>query len=313
MLKTIRARTRIGVSPLALFAALALIAAAGMPSESVASPTLQYPEDHPVLAYYYGMRSNDVERQISQAQAAGIDGFIIWWDGDGTDRDKQLGQVLQAGRKSGFRATIHFHAWDSNLAGELQGFYDKRLNDPGLVSFQGRPVLFFWATWLHSAATWNDLRDQVDPQRRAIWLADGDRFNLVGESAWDGISPYAIAWSGNPRGQLPSWAAKSRAVAPDKLWVPPVSPGCDDSGVRAVTCSQDRADGAYYRATWAGALASNPSWAVVVSTWDEWSEMTAIEPSGDWGNQYLQITREFADSFKGQPPMEVPVDDATAG
>src|SRR2546430_9940604 len=313
MRTTIRARTRIGVSPLALIAGLALLVAASGPAASAAGPALQYPEAHPVLAYYYGMRSNNVERQIKQAQAGGIDGFIIWWDGDGGDRDQQLGQVLQAGRSTGFRATIHFHAWDSNLAGELQGFYDKRLNDPGLVSYQGRPVIFFWATWLQSAGTWNDLRNQVDPQRRAIWLADGDKFNLLGEDAWDGISPYAIAWSGNPRGQLPSWAAKSRAVAPDKLWVPPVSPGCDDSQVRAVTCFQDRADGGYYRATWVGALASNPSWAIVVSTWDEWSEQTAIEPSGDWGDQYVQITREYADSFKGLSPPEMPVDDPNAG
>jgi hypothetical protein len=314
MYTTVLARTRSGVRPLGVFAALALVVGASLPSATAASPAHVYPEAHPVLAYYYGMHSNDVERQIKQAQSAGIDGFIVWWDGDGTDRDKQLGQILQAGRASGFRATMHFHAWDTNLAGELQGFYDKRLNDPGLVSYQGRPVLFFWATWLHSAAEWNDLRATVDPQRRAMWLADGDKFNLIGEDAWDGISPYAIAWSGNPRGQLPSWAAKSRAVAADKLWVPPVSPGCDDSIVRAVTCFQDRADGAYYRATWAGALASNPPWAIVVSTWDEWSEQTAIEPNSDWGDQYLQITREYADSFHGQAPTDMPPpDDASGG
>src|SRR6267378_8342156 len=108
MYTTIQARTRTGLRPLVLFAALGLVVAASLPSASVASPAHQYPEDHPVLAYYYGMHSNDVERQIKQAQSAGIDGFIVWWDGDGTDRDQQLGQVLKAGRGSGFRATIHF-------------------------------------------------------------------------------------------------------------------------------------------------------------------------------------------------------------
>ena len=51
----------------------------------------------------------------------------------------------------------------------------------------------------------------------------------------------------------------------------------------------------------------------MVSTWDEWSEQTAIEPSGDWGEQYVQITREYADSFKGLSPPEMPVDDPDAG
>jgi hypothetical protein len=45
--------------------------------------------DHVVLAYYYGMGSGDVRRQVQQAQAAGIDGFTVWWDGIGGGRDQQ--------------------------------------------------------------------------------------------------------------------------------------------------------------------------------------------------------------------------------
>ena len=106
-----------------------------------------------------------------------------------------------------------------------------------------------------------------------------------------------IAWSGNPAGQLPSWAAKAQNSAPDKLYIPPVSPGCDDSAARATTCVQDRAGGGYYQATWDGAFASNPSWAVTVSTFNEWLESTQIEPSVQYGDQYLQITRQNANAF----------------
>jgi hypothetical protein len=87
-------------------------------------------------------------------------------------------------------------------------------------------------------------------------------------------------------------------VAPDKLWVPPVSPGCDDTHVRAATCVQNRADGSYYQATWDGAMASSPSWAVIVSTFNEWAESTQIEPSVQYGDQYLQITRQNAEVFR---------------
>jgi Glycosyl hydrolase family 99 len=293
-----------------------LVTAAALTLTTTVRAGAAYSEEHPVLAYYYGMASHDVRGQVAQAQAAGIDGFIVWWDGVGGDRDQQFVQVLEAGRASGFRATIHFHALGGSLVQELRGFYDTRINDPGLVTYQGRPVLFFWATWLQSPQAWSDLRNQVDPDRRAIWLADGDKFNILGEDAWDGISPYAIAWSANPRGQLPAWAAKARGVAPSKLWVPPVSPGCDDSRVRAVTCIQDRAGGEYYRATWDGALASRPSWAIVVSTWDEWMEQTQIEPGAGYGDLYLQITRTYAFDYKGAAPMDVeppaaPAEDAS--
>ena len=54
----------------------------------------------------------------------------------------------------------------------------------------------------------------------------------------------------------------------------------------------------YYQATWDGALASSPSWAVVVSTFNEWMESTQIEPSQQWGDQYLQLTRQNAELFK---------------
>jgi hypothetical protein len=216
-------------------------------------------------------------------------------------------EILRAARGTNFRATIHFHAWDANLYEEMLGFYQQRLNDPGLVSYGGRPVLFFWATWQFPNSYWSELRNQVDPERRAIWLADGDQFGTLSSDAWDGISPYAIAWSGNPRGQLPSWAARARSIAPDKLWVPPVSPGCDDSAVRATTCLQGRAGGSYYQSTWDGALASNPSWAVVVSTWDEWAEQTQIEPGDDYGDLYTSITRDYAATWKGTAPAMQPL------
>jgi hypothetical protein len=91
-------------------------------------------------------------------------------------------------------------------------------------------------------------------------------------------------------------------VAPDKLWIPPVSPGCNDSAARPTTCAQERAGGGYYQATWDGALASNPSWAVIVSTFNEWMESTQIEPSVQYGDQYLQITRQNADDFRAAAP-----------
>jgi hypothetical protein len=166
-----------------------------------------------------------------------------------------------------------------------------------MLRYQGRPVLFFWQAGMYDNTTWSAIRAQVDPSHTAVWIADGDRFGILSGDAWDGISPYAIAWSGNPDAQLQGWAAKARAVAPDKLWIPPVSPGCNDSAARSATCVQDRRDGSYYQTTWDGALASNPSWAIIVSTFNEWMESTQIEPSVEYGDEYLRLTRQNADLF----------------
>jgi hypothetical protein len=242
-----------------------------------------------------------IQKHIQEAQAAGIDGFIMSWYGNGDRTDRNLGQLLDLGARTGFRATIHFetpHFWGADdVEAQLRAFYDQRINHPAILRYQGRPVIFFWRVSTFDNGTWSAIRDAVDPGHTAIWIADGDNFGVLAGDAWDGISPYAIAWSGNPAAQLPSWAAKARAVAPEKLYIPPVSPGCDDSAARKATCIQDRAGGSYYQATWDGAMTSGPSWAVTVSTFNEWMESTQIEPSVQYGDQYLQLTRQNADAF----------------
>ena len=45
-------------------------------------------------------------------------------------------------------------------------------------------------------------------------------------------------------------------------------------------------------------MASNPQWAIIVSTFNEWMESTQIEPSVQYGDQYLQITRQNADQYR---------------
>ena len=288
---------------------------------SPASPALAADDARPVLAYYYAWwdpsnfdrtmfkpaqayNSDDadiIQQHVKEAQSAGIDGFVMSWYGNGDRTDTNLAHLLDIAQKSGFHATIHFetpHFWSvDDVMAQLQAFYANRINNPAVVRYQGRPVIFFWAVSTYDNATWSYIRSQVDPDHNAVWIADGDQFGVLSGDAWDGISPYAIAWSGNPAGQLPSWGAKAAAVAPDKLYIPPVSPGCNDSAARATTCARDRSDGAYYQATWDGALAANPQWAIMVSTFNEWMESTQIEPSVQYGDEYLQITRQNTDAY----------------
>jgi hypothetical protein len=47
------------------------------------------------------------------------------------------------------------------------------------------------------------------------------------------------------------------------------------------------------------ALATDPQWAVLVTSWNEWPEGTQIEPSTTYGDFYLQLTAEFARRLKG--------------
>jgi hypothetical protein len=302
----------------------AIVTSAALAAWLALAPGIAHPADlsHAVLAYYYAWydessfnqalfqppqpyNSDDVgtiQHQVDEAKSAGIDGFIVDWYGNGDRTDTNFKHLLDIAEKSNFSATIHFetpHFWGvDDVIAQLHAFYDQDANRPGMVRYQGRPVIFFWRANTFDNGTWNQIRAQVDPDHKAVWMADGDSFSILGGDAWDGISPYAIAWSADPATQLPRWANAARSAGPGKLWTPVVSPGCNDSAVRAATCVQDRAGGAYYQATWDGALASSPDWAIVVSTFNEWMESTQIEPSVQWGNQYLDLTRQNADLFK---------------
>ena len=39
---------------------------------------------------------------------------------------------------------------------------------------------------------------------------------------------------------------------------------------------------------------------IFITTWNEWWENTSIEPGELYGDQYLQITKEYAEKWKNQ-------------
>lgn len=55
---------------------------------------------------------------------------------------------------------------------------------------------------------------------------------------------------------------------------------------------------ALYEYKWQSAL-NNNFHMVVIPTWDDWGEATTIEPTLEYGVDYLEITREYAAEYKG--------------
>ena len=43
---------------------------------------------------------------------------------------------------------------------------------------------------------------------------------------------------------------------------------------------------------------------VLITSWNEWHEGTEIEPSAEYGFQYLELTRRFTEEYKGWVPAE---------
>ncbi len=91
-----------------------------------------------------------------------------------------------------------------------------------------------------------------------------------------------------------------------RIWIASVAPGYDDTRVRNrdTHIVVDRAAGRVYDEQWAAAIDNGADW-VIVTSWNEWFENIEIEPGRRFGNVYLNRTRFWIATFKGEPLRRV--------
>jgi hypothetical protein len=261
-------------------------------------PTAPYNSDDPAV----------MARQIDQAQSASIDAFVLNWWGKGNRTEKNLKALLDVAAQKSFRVAVDFDLNSPVMSGvesyaeNLRYLHTVHAAHPAYLRYQGRPVVFFYNVTRLPAATWQSLRDQVDPGHNALWIAEGT--DLKYQSVFDGHHLYSITWPGGtpPAQTLSSWGSKVRQASQDygttKIWVATVMPGYDDRKARPGSgFAHSRDGGEYYRQCWEAAIASQPQW-VIVNSFNEWLEGSYIEPSQAYGRQYLDLTQQWAVQFK---------------
>jgi hypothetical protein len=262
--------------------------------------------DQPQTPYISADRGT-IDRQVTQAQQAGIDAFELDWWGPGNPTDSNLQTLLSVASSRGFKVALvldlnsPFIHNSGDLVNTLR-YATRYFGDGAWFHYGGKPFIAFYGNRKYDVGTWASVRSQVDPSHAATWIGEGDLFSYL--DVFDGIYPYSIAWSPDPAGQLASYAASARSH-PGKLWVATVMPGYNDTRLgRSNGFAVDRQGGAYYSKVWQGAMATQPD-LVSISTWNEWPEGSQVEPSQSYGNLYLQLTRQFADAYRTNAPSAV--------
>jgi hypothetical protein len=275
------------------------------------------------LTPYASANPDAMARQIDQAKGAGLDAFVLNWWGKGNQTEKNLKALLDIAASKDFRVAVDFDLNSpfmngaGSFADNLRHLHSVHAAHPAYLRYQGRPVVFFYNVSRLPVGTWRNLRDQADPERKALWIAEG--VDLKYQSVFDGHHLYSITWPNRipPAQTLPKWGSRMRKYNQDhgsaKLWVATVMPGYDDRKARPGNgFSRSRDGGEYYRQSWQAAIASKPNW-VIVNSFNEWPEGSYIEPSQAYGNLYLDLTREWAGRFKGAsfaaqaaPPASAP-------
>ncbi len=262
---------------------------------------------------YHGGDVAALKRQMEQAKSAGIDAFIVTYNSYDGDWKTRL-RLLLDNAPVGFSIAAHFEVSlldgkDRNsgfVVNALRELRNNFFNHPRYFRYQGRPLLYLWRVQDLPGdvrGTWGGIRNQVDPNHENIWSADTIDLSLL--DVFDTIHYFSGAkYNNNPVSDFAklkqasdSW--NSSRGGPRRLSTSSVTPGYDDSRVKGRTPEfRDRAGGAYYRTSWDAALNVQPD-LVTISTWNEWYESSAIEPGRDWGNLYVDISREKIGAYKG--------------
>jgi len=333
---------------LLLIALLSLLLGSARPA--YAAPLAQSTRDPLVLAFYYTWFDENtwtsgqvsdlpaepyvsrdrgvMGRQIDQAKAAGIDGFLVAWygpNGDSNQTEANLSALLEEAAARSFKIGVLFETnspflGDSgSVTAALQHVLTVHANQPAYLRADGKPVIFFWRPTIVGTGTWGAIRSQVDPGNNSLWISEGVDTSLL--SVFDGHFLYTNTW--NPPADLSAVNQKfansvdqmRQATGAPKLWVATVMPGYDDTRIRPNNgFAQDRAGGGYYAQSWQAAIASAPNW-VVITSFNEWPEGTHIEPSAAYGDQFIGATANWANQFKsagGAPTTQLVASTAAA-
>lgn len=254
-----------------------------------------------------------IERQVSQAQSAGIDAFVQSWYGPqeaGNQTETNFRTLLDVAQAKGFKAAVDLEVTSpflgsaSTVQNALATLLATHTQHPAYLRYEGKPVIFFWRQQQFSVDQWTAIRNQVDPGHTTLWIAEGT--DLSYQAVFDGHHLYSIAWAASPADQLAKWGERVRSYAAanglNRLWVATAMPGYDDTHLsRANAFAVPRRNGDYYRETWRAALASLPHM-VIITSFNEWPEGTHLEPSVNYGHLYLDITRELVAALRGSPP-----------
>jgi hypothetical protein len=272
--------------------------------------------DHPSIPYDYnddGSRTSETfARQIEQAQSAGIDGFIVSWV-DNETLNHNLSLLLDAAQEKGFFIAIYLESTpDPNdrtvhpdiitdwLAYAIPEFGDH----PAYMQLNGKPLIVVYNSGAAPLETWQTMFADLDA-RGDFASYMGMSYNLTDLSLFDGLHQYSILGIPDLSSVYQSTSREVRyypllqGTDQQKIFAATVQAGFDDCPYHPPTTDllEERDNGDYYRSTFEAAIQSNPDW-IIITSWNEFGETTHIEPSGFYGTQYLDITREYAERWK---------------
>jgi glycoprotein endo-alpha-1,2-mannosidase len=270
---------------------------------------------YPLDGLYDSLDPVVIDRQLAQLRQSEIDASIVSWWGRDDYSEQVLAALVDRSALTDYKVTIYYEtpmvARRKGTLSEAQLIFEDL--HATLASFGSRqswltvdtrPVVVVYRVDLYPLTTWQEAKDRLRAEGIDVFFL-GDTFNVEALAVMDGLHTY------NPLRRLVSGedlAATYARVAEDvhreeKLFAATVIPGFDDRKIRSPGTVLTREDGGCYNRTWHAALSSDPDW-ILVTSWNEWHEGSEIEPSLDYGTEYLWLTAQWSRAFKARKNRE---------
>jgi glycosyl hydrolase family 99 len=272
----------------------------------------------------------DVNIQVIQAASAGIDAFVVSWQGleaQGGFNDRRMRIVLEAARSTRLRVCAYTETYVANPDNNpnaptdpktmfewLADLVDLYGSHPAYLRVDGRPVIFIYLAPRLSEADWTEIIARLRSTGRNPFLV-GDFVRSTLLEPFDGEYQYTNVFSSGASlvdvNRTESLRVRTYSLLRQgdrrRLWVAPVTPGFDDSRLvdRVPPHVVDRSNGSVYDQQWTTAIDTGADW-IVVTSWNEWWENTHVEASERYGTTYLERTRAWANAFKASS-LDAPV------
>ena len=258
-------------------------------------------KDHPPV-FYDSKDPNLINLQLAVANYYGIDAFAVSWWGSGSNEDQNFGLMLSTAAASNapVKLAAQFETPGLSAGGavgithQLTYLLASYSGQPSYLHVSGRPVVFIYnpAAFTTDYSQWAAiLATPAIAAYNAMFIVDS--FTADAATVFDGLYTFAPFGPNYPYDPVALYnkyqTASAVAKAHNRIFAPAVAPGFDDSVIRTPSMVISRSSYQTYVGTWYVALASQADW-VFIDSWNEWHEATELEPSAEYGVDYLYLT-----------------------
>jgi glycoprotein endo-alpha-1,2-mannosidase len=206
--------------------------------------------------------------QMKDIAASGVDEVVSSWWGRGSPEDRRLPAVMRAAKRRGLQVAVQLEPYEGRTV-------DSVASDLVYLRKLGLRDVYVYSTKDFTAEEWS----RVTRQPMGLRLfAQTNHVGFAARAGFAGFYTYDILLY--DAAKFDRFCAQARAAG--ILCAPSVGPGYDASQTTSDPRVKPRLDGATYDSMWSAAVRAGAD-LVTITSYNEWSEGTQIEPAGHGG------------------------------